>query len=120
MNDLVDMKLPAKSKKDTMAVPCEAERELYPYGLKLTFDKEQIAKLPELDGAKVGDTVTVEATGTIVAVRISERKKENPDHTVEIQIENISIEASTAEPDKAEETDEEATVSKMHSRRKNW
>lgn len=118
MTDLVDMKLPAKSKKDYMAVP-SVEKELYPYGLKLTFDKEQIAKLPELDGAKVGDTVTVEAKGTVVAVHISERKKENPDHTVEIQIENIAVETSASESD-TEKDDADKTVDKMHSRRKNW
>jgi len=95
MANLVDMKL-SKEEAKTEA-PCSPSKEngpRWPYGLRLTFDKEQIAKLPALSGLKVGGTVKIEGTGTVTSVRISERQKEKPDHTVEIQIENIGIEPS--------------------------
>lgn len=75
----------------------------------ITFHKEQIERLPELEGVKTGDSLNIGATVI----------KGSPD-SMEIRIESVSVESVEPEPENPEETDEEKTVSKMHSRRKNW
>ena len=105
--DLVNMKLPKRSTKDSIAAPSEVGGDKWPYGLRLTFDREQIEKLTSLEGLKVGDTVTIEGTGTVVSVRMSERQKEKIDQSIEIQIENVGVESGESP------TDEENDLDKM-------
>lgn len=92
--NIVDMKLPKKSEKELKAAcePVCGNESRWPYGLQLTFNKEQIAKLKALVVAKVGDQVSIEAIGTVTAVRSSERQKGSADHTVEVQLERVGVE----------------------------
>ena len=92
--NLADMRLPKSGKGVGLGVETassESENR-WPYGLMLTFNKEQIAKLKALVVAKVGDQVTVNAVGTVTAVRTSERQRGSADHTVEVQLEKVGVE----------------------------
>jgi aspartyl-tRNA synthetase len=90
---LIDMKLPKKTKKELEAIPSVKmdERDRWPYGLQLRFEKEQISKMPELERLKVGNVVNISGIGKVVGVRMSERQKGENDHTIEVQIEKIGV-----------------------------
>jgi len=95
---LVSMKLPKKP-KDTATKCCEPiSGDVWPYGLQLRFEKEQVEQLPSLKDYKVGDKVIVTAEGTITSVRISESQNRNEtskSHSVEIQLESVGCEPKT-------------------------
>lgn len=85
---LVDMKLKKRSTKDSLPEPYDGEK--YPYGMKLSFDKEQIDKMPELKNVQAGAMVDLMAVGKVTEVRITERR-DNSRHSVEIQIQQIGV-----------------------------
>ena len=91
---ITDVKLPkkttAEAKTDCQPVGYE-DREQWPYGLQIRFEKEQIAKMPEVAKLKVGDTVSVSGIGKVISVRMSERRGGKDDHSVEIQIEQVGV-----------------------------
>jgi len=91
---LIDVKLPKKTKAELKS-DCQpigyGDEDRWPYGLRLDFQKEQIAKMPEVSSLKVGDTVSVSGTGKVISVRISERRGGEDDHNVEIQIEKVAV-----------------------------
>ena len=92
---LTDMKLPKKTKAELKAdcvpsIGCEDE-DRWPYGLQIRFEKEQIAKMPEVAKLKVDDTVSISGTGKVISVRMSERRGGKDDHSVEIQIEKVAV-----------------------------
>ena len=93
---MMDMKLPKKSKKEMEAegLPTTAEenQERYPYGLRLRFENEEFDKLDSLSGLNVGDKVKIQAVGMVTECRESERQGKEKDRSCEIQIENIGIE----------------------------
>jgi ribosomal protein L21E len=95
---LVSMKLPKKP-KDTASKCCEpCGGDVWPYGLQLRFEKEQVEQMPELKNYKVGDKVMITAEGTITSVRISEsqsKNETNKSHSVEIQLEAVGCEPKT-------------------------
>lgn len=91
---LTDVKLPKKTKselKDECPSIGYEERDRWPYGLQIRFEKEQITKMPEVAKLKVGDTVSVSGTGKVISVRMSERRGGQDDHSVEIQIEQVGV-----------------------------
>jgi hypothetical protein len=95
MSDLVDMKLPKRSKEEMKkdCMPCSTEdQDRWPYGLQLRFEKDQVAKLPILTKFKIGEKVMVMAEATVTSIRMSERQGGQEDHSVELQIEKISLE----------------------------
>ena len=103
--NLVNMKLPKKSEKElkTSCEPCGiGGQDRWPYGLQISFDKEQVSKLKTLGTLKVGDKVNVEATGTVTSIRISERQDSGKDHRVEIQLEEVGVEADAKQKQKKE------------------
>lgn len=65
--------------------------EVYPYGTRINFDKDQIKKIPHLKTAKAGDIVNIEAIGKIVEVRITDNDGGRDRHHIEIQIQKIDI-----------------------------
>ena len=91
---LTDMKLPKKTKAEAKT-DCQPigyeDREQWPYGLQIRFEKEQIAKMPEVVGLKVGDIMNISGIGKVISVRMSERRGSQDDHSVEIQIEQIGV-----------------------------
>jgi preprotein translocase subunit YajC len=91
---LVDMKLPKKTKAElkTECTPIGLDDEdCWPYGLQIRFEKEQIAKMPEVAKLKVGDKVSVSGVGKVTLVRMSERVTGKDDHNVEIRIEKVAV-----------------------------
>ena len=90
---LTDMKLPKKTKAELKTecqpIGCEDE-DRWPYGLRIDFEKEQVAKMPEVAGLKVGDAVSISGIGKVTSVRMSERHGKD-DHSVEIQIEQVGV-----------------------------
>jgi len=90
MMKLVDLKLP-KQKRDEKAEGIEPSREDYPYGLQLSFQKEQVEKIKSLQDVKTGAMVSIVATGKVTEIRITDRADDKTRHTVEIQIQEIGI-----------------------------
>jgi hypothetical protein len=92
--DMKDMAIPKKSKKELkedMSPVSYEDRDRWPYGLRLDFRKEQIAKLPMLKTYEVGDTVIVYAEAKVTSVRISEQQDKEQDYNVELQIEKLGL-----------------------------
>jgi len=104
MTELIDVKLKKKTKEELKGEPCTApslnDQEKWPYGLKLTFEKDQIDKMASLKGLNFGDKVLIQAEASVIEVSISERQGGDEHHTVGIQIEKISVEL--AKPKKPE------------------
>jgi len=101
MINLVDMKLPKKTKEELKkeCLPCASnDQEQWPYGLKLSFEKEQVDKIPSLKSLNVGDKVLVQGEGSVVEVRMSERQGGEDRHSVEIQIEKVSVGLAVKKP----------------------
>ena len=98
---LIDVKRPKRKHDKAMEVP-EAEGERYPWGLRLTFEKEEIAKIKGLKGIAVGAKVNVQGIGKVTSVRITTTDNENErtQHTVEIQIQRVGV-ANTGDADAA-------------------
>jgi len=90
---LVDMKLPKKSKKEMKEEyaisPMDEER--YPYGLRITFEQEQLKDLPYLKEKKVGDKCMIYCEAVITDTRMSERQNGKTNHSVGLQIEKVDV-----------------------------
>ena len=86
---MINMKLPKKSKKE---MELEENQERYSYGLRLRFDNEEVDKLDMLSDLKVGDKVTIQATGSVIEYGESKTQGKEKSRSCEIQIENIGIE----------------------------
>ena len=89
--NLIDMKMP-KRKSDLEAVKTDPEnREEYPYGLQLRFEKEQIEKINSLKKIEAGAKVSITAVGNVTEVRVTNSLTNKKRHSVEIQINAINI-----------------------------
>jgi hypothetical protein len=92
--NLVDMKRPKKSKEEAKVTegPVGVE-ERYPWGLRLTLEKEELAKL----GLKpadlaIGSKCAIQCEGEVVGLRESASKEpEREQKSVEIQIVKMAI-----------------------------
>jgi len=91
---MVDVKIPKRLKKEmeTMKSPVEMERDRWPYGLKLTFEHEQVDKLPHLEKMKVGQKVNVEGIGEVTSIRMNEEKEGKKRYSVEVQLHEVGCE----------------------------
>lgn len=92
--DLIDMKLPKKTKEELKndCCPVSADnQDRWPYGLQVRFEKEQVDKMPSLVSLKVGDRVIIQGEATVTSIRMSERQNGKEDHSVELQIEKVSV-----------------------------
>lgn len=90
---LVDMKLPKKTKKEMedSGVTSMEDQEEYPYGLRLRFDKNEVAKLSVLKGVQAGDMCEIVGKGKVTEVSVTDSAKGNKRHNVEIQIQQVGI-----------------------------
>ena len=89
---MIDLKRSKKEmKKDAGCEPCGPMSDLYPYGLKLSFSKNEIDKIPVLKDIAVGAQVALQAVGKVVEVRASEREGRTGSANVEIQIQQVDI-----------------------------
>ena len=93
MMEMVEMKLPKKSKKELKGECCPVspgEQDQWPYGLQIRFEKDQVDKLSSLTMYKVGDKVMIQAEACVTSIRMSEQQNKDISHSVEMQIEKIS------------------------------
>jgi len=92
MANLIDLKLPKKTKKaeeDTAkAIPDDRK---YPYGTRITFDSDTFSKIPVLSKLKLGEEVNVTGVGEVVALSRNEREGAKPSKDLSIQIQKIDI-----------------------------
>ena len=111
---LIDMKLPKKTKKEIeegmKPAPLEEERDRYPWGLRLNFDKKEVDKLKILQRIDAGAKVKIQAEAKVIEVRTTDSDKGRSRHNVEIQIQKIGITNKEFETKEAEAAfDEGAT-----------
>jgi hypothetical protein len=98
---MIDLKMPKLSKKEMektnqLMVP---DSDRWPYGLKLTFEAEQVDKLPVLEKVKVGDDVSISGMGEVTSIRSSENQDGKKQFTVEVQIQKVGVESSKSSPE---------------------
>jgi len=92
---MINVKLPKKTKEELkgMATPVEAECDRWPYGLKLTFESEQVDKLPQLEKMKIGQKVNIEGIGELTSIRMNEEKEGKKRYSVEVQLHEVGCES---------------------------
>ena len=82
---MIDMKRPKPKKSDQ-------SYDEYPYGLRLSLERQEIKKLGlDISKSKMGQNLTITAQGEITGLSMSERKGEDDDKTVSIQIKKLEI-----------------------------
>jgi len=98
--NLVDLKIPKKTKKEMEAemkpIAAYEDQDRYPYGLCLSFGKDEVEKVEALKKLNAGDQVMIQGVGYVKEVSISEsgtgEGKEKTRHRVEIQITSVGVE----------------------------
>ncbi|MCK9361677.1 hypothetical protein M0Q28_05670 [Patescibacteria group bacterium] len=97
--DFVDLKLPKKSAKGGPEAPAcigGEGRDQYPYGLRITLDEEQLAKMGELfDGVDADGEVTITAKGCVTSKRSDQMQGGKKNRGLSIQIQKINIACKT-------------------------
>ncbi len=92
--EMTDMKLPKKSEKEmkNMGMPATSSgmQDEYPYGLRISLNNEQLAKL-NIGAHNVGDEIEIEATGSIISKSENEQQGGKAEKHLEIQIKKICI-----------------------------
>jgi hypothetical protein len=78
--------------------PVEADKEEFPWGLRLSLDAETIEKLGNIK-PEVGSTITISADAKVVEVR--EEAGENVERSIQLQITAMGI-GDTQERSQAE------------------
>jgi hypothetical protein len=90
---MVSLELPEKSKEE-MAECCESlgDGDKYPWGMQLSFEKEQLALLPELSEVTVGDKVMIMCEACVTEVSLRESTRGDKHHSVRVQVEQVAVE----------------------------
>ena len=92
---LTDMKRPKPKKEDAVQglMPAEVGYDRYPYGLRLTLDTQELEKLGlKASDFKVGQSITINAQGSITSISSYETTGKNGDsQNVGIQIEKLDL-----------------------------
>lgn len=84
------MKMPPQETLDNpVAVP--ANKEEYPYGLRITLQKEQLAKLGMKEMPKVGDSFVADAKMVVKSVQVSDGGN-GTYKSVDLQITHLGLE----------------------------
>ena len=102
MANLIDLKLPKKTKKEQAeADTLSTDDRKYPYGTRITFDEETIPKIPVLSKLKINEKVTITGVGEVNEIGGNERQEAKPARNISIQIQKINI-AQSADKELAE------------------
>ena len=88
---LISLRLTKTEKKETVEACSPSNSPDYPYGTRLSFETEQIEKIPALSKVQAGDMISGGYEAKVTEVRITDRDKDKKRHTVEIQIQKIGI-----------------------------
>jgi len=101
---LVDLKIPKKTQKEMEkgSMLIESEREQYPYGARLDFNKSEVDKIKILQTIQAGAMVEIKAKAKVTSVRTDDTAKGRKRHNVEIQIHKIDITNTKFEEDDKE------------------
>lgn len=96
---MIDMKKPKVSKEEmkkmnSPSLPYE-NRDRWPWGLRLTFEEDEVEKMPGLEKLKVGEKVDIDALGEATSIRMNESKDNKKRYTIEIQIQKCGVESKT-------------------------
>ncbi len=105
MDNLVNMKLDNKEKKETaIGVEQPAKGPNYPWGLAITLEDESLKKMKvKLADYQVGDEVILHAECKVTRLSQSEREGDGKNRTMELQITSMGLEASEDEPEVEED-----------------
>lgn len=88
---MVDM---MSKKEGNIMQDVSIKRDKYPNGLCLSLNKEEINKIPMLKDVKVGDRVSINASGCVtrcICDTVINDGKEELEHSVSLQIEKMGI-----------------------------
>jgi len=90
---LVDLKKTQEEVRPNVEAPSEVRRtEEYPYGLRLTLDKDSLSKLElPIKQLNVNGTVDLICKGKIIDIRSNLSADESEDQSVEIQITHLDF-----------------------------
>lgn len=86
---MIDLKLPKRKSGKSMIEPMYSQEE-YPWGLRITFETDQVDKMPELKTAEAGEPVKLMGMGKVINVRMSDGVG-NKTHQVEIQLHKVAV-----------------------------
>jgi hypothetical protein len=92
-NAMIDMKRP-KPKKGTLTKQPEGatSSEEYPYGLRISFERQEIDKLDlDVSKLKMGQKCSISGEGEVQSISMSENKGEPDNKSISIQIKAIEI-----------------------------
>lgn len=90
---MADLKLPKRTEDELKGIPEKAiERERWPYGMRLTFESEQVDKIPYLEKVKVGQKLMIEGIGEVTSIRMNEEKDGKKKYSVEVQLHEVGCE----------------------------
>jgi len=119
---LVSMQLPKVSKKEMKerCMPSIEDEDRWPYGLAISFDTEQIDKLPALKTFKLGDKILIMGEATVTELEISERQvtggKDRTRRHIRMQIEQIGCEAKVKKKPEKMSTKEYRNMREMEGK----
>jgi len=83
---MIDLKMPKMSQPEPATAPVEKEGPNYPYGMRLTFEDDQVEQVPGMEKYKGGDRVKIVGLGEVVDIRTHEGKDKKLQYTVEVQL----------------------------------
>jgi hypothetical protein len=106
---MISLKRTKKEIKKTrnVEIASDSSYDEYPWGTKLRFEEDEISKIKEIQGLNVGDSVFINAIGSVVEKSEHSRTKGKDNKTIEIQIEKISIDSKAEESKGFNEKDDE-------------
>ena len=90
--EMTDLKLSKKNTKGMEMPTAIGERDQYPYGVRITLDEEQLAKMGDLfEDANVDEEVTITGKGCFVSKRSDQNQGGKKNRGLSIQIKQINV-----------------------------
>jgi len=87
------------------SLPCCGNDD-YPYGFRLSLDKDLIKKFPQFEDAEGGATFNFSGKCRVKEISTTQRDGESKNQRVEIQIEEIGFDANEDDLEDAFETED--------------
>lgn len=96
--NLIDLRLPKKSKKE-LSKTMVMDQPKFPYGFQLRFDSEQVEKFPQLKDVKKGAKFLVKGVGEVTGWDKSDRQGGKENYSVEIQLQKVALSSASTKSD---------------------
>jgi len=87
---LISLRIPKKKKKDMPEAVTAYEGDRYPWGLRISMNKDEIKKL-NASGLNAGDMVKIVATGKVIEKRVSDEVPDKRSEHISIQIQTMGF-----------------------------